>query len=182
MTSSLSWGCEVSSLPALCPDCWDATSVTAPHTSRTARQWASTLQGLSTLSSFMVTVQMTFQDYMQQKRSRLVYGLYITNHGHINKKEQNLFAYGHLQGIVPRPDTGTHTTKAWLTLAQIIIAFKAVNRNCSQSVHCAANRLQHVRPIGPGALVCKSRAIHRALITCNMSCYVPLGTKGQLSY
>ena len=26
---------------------------------------------------------------------------------------------------------------------------------------------------GPGAIVCKSRATHRALITCNMSCYVP---------
>ena len=40
------------------------------------------------------------------------------------------------------------------------------------------NQLQHVRSSGPGAMVCKSRAAHRALITCNMSCYVPLGTKG----
>ena len=31
-------------------------------------------------------------------------------------------------------------------------------------------------------IVCKSRATHRALITCNISYYVPLGTKGQLSY
>ena len=30
--------------------------------------------------------------------------------------------------------------------------------------------------------MCKSHATRRALITCNMSCYVPLGTKGQLSY
>ena len=39
--------------------------------------------------------------------------------------------------------------------------------------------LQHVRSSGPGAIVCKSRATHRALITCNM-CYVPRGTKEQL--
>ena len=35
---------------------------------------------------------------------------------------------------------------------------------------------------GLGAIVCKSRATHRALITCNMSCYVPRDMKGQLSY
>ena len=40
----------------------------------------------------------------------------------------------------------------------------------------------HVRSSGPSAGVCKSRATHGALITCNMSCYVPRGTKGQLSY
>ena len=51
-----------------------------------------------------------------------------------------------------------------------------------QSPHCTANCLQHIRSSGPGAIVCKSRATHRALITCNMSCYVPRGTKGQLSY
>ena len=28
------------------------------------------------------------------------------------------------------------------------------------------------------AIVCKSRETHRTLITCNMSCYVPSGTKG----
>ena len=38
------------------------------------------------------------------------------------------------------------------------------------------------RESGPGAIVCKSRATHRALIACNMPCYVPCGTKGQLSY
>ena len=51
-----------------------------------------------------------------------------------------------------------------------------------RSPHCAANRLQHVRSSGPGAIMCKPRAIHRALITCNMSCYVSRSTKGQLSY
>ena len=44
-----------------------------------------------------------------------------------------------------------------------------------------ANRLQHVRSSGPGASLCKSRATHRTLIICN-SCYLPHGTKGQLSY
>ena len=64
----------------------------------------------------------------------------------------------------------------------IIIAFKGAIRDFLQSPHSAANCLQHARSSGPGAIVCKSRATRRALITCNMSCYVPLGTKGQLSY
>ena len=64
----------------------------------------------------------------------------------------------------------------------MIIAFQGTIRDWLQSPHCASNRLQHVRSSGPGAIVCKSRATHRALITCNMSCYVPRGTKGQLSY
>ena len=63
----------------------------------------------------------------------------------------------------------------------IIIAFKGAIRDFLQSPHRAANCLQHARSSGPGAIECKSRATHRALITCNM-CYVPLGTKGQLSY
>ena len=49
----------------------------------------------------------------------------------------------------------------------IIIIFKDV------IPHCVANHLQHVRSSGPGAVVCKSLATHRALITCNVSCYVP---------
>ena len=69
-----------------------------------------------------------------------------------------------------------------------IIAFKGAIRDffvfvfVLQSPHCTANRLQHVSSSGPGTIVCKSRATHRALITCNMSCYVPRGTKGQLSF
>ena len=39
-----------------------------------------------------------------------------------------------------------------------------------QSPHSAANCFQHVRSSGPGATVCKSRATHRALITCK--CHV----------
>ena len=65
---------------------------------------------------------------------------------------------------------------------KVIIAFKGAIRDFLQSPHSAANCLQHARSSGPGAIVCKSRATHRALITCNMSCYVPHGTKGQLSY
>ena len=67
-------------------------------------------------------------------------------------------------------------------LVIIIIALKGAIRDCLQSPHCAANRLQHARSSGLGAIVCKSRAAHRALIMCNMSCYAPLGTKKQLSY
>ena len=34
----------------------------------------------------------------------------------------------------------------------------------------------------PGRSRVQITSTHRALITCNMSCYVPRGTKGQLSY
>ena len=64
----------------------------------------------------------------------------------------------------------------------MIIAFKGAIPDFLQSPHCAVNCLQHVRSSGLGAIVCKSRATHRALITCNMSCYMPCGMKGQLSY
>ena len=50
----------------------------------------------------------------------------------------------------------------------IIVALKGVIRDVLQSPHCAANCLQHVRSSGPGGMMCKSRATHRALITCNM--------------
>ena len=69
-----------------------------------------------------------------------------------------------------------------IIMIMIVMAFKGAIRDCLQSSHCAANRLQRVRSSGQGATVCKSRATHRALITCNMSCYMPRGTKGQLSY
>ena len=63
----------------------------------------------------------------------------------------------------------------------IIIAFKGAIREFLQSPHSVANCPQHARSSGPGAVVCKLRATYRALITFNMSSYVPLGTKGQLS-
>ena len=62
------------------------------------------------------------------------------------------------------------TTAAIIIITTIIIAYKGAIRYFLQSPHCAANRLQHVRSSGPGAIVCKSRATYRALITCNMSC------------
>ena len=52
----------------------------------------------------------------------------------------------------------------------IIIAFKGSNRDFLQSPHCAENCCQHVHSSGQGAIVCKSRATHRALFTCNMQC------------
>ena len=64
----------------------------------------------------------------------------------------------------------------------IVIEFNSTMRDFLQIPHCAANRLQHERSSGPGAIVWKSRATQRTLITCNMPCYVPRGTKGQLSY
>ena len=50
----------------------------------------------------------------------------------------------------------------------MIIALNGAIRDCLQSPHCATDCLQHVRSSGPDAIVCKSRAAHRALITCNM--------------
>ena len=58
-----------------------------------------------------------------------------------------------------------------------IVAFKGAIRDSFQSPQCAAIYLQYVRSSGPDAIVFKSRATHRALITFNMSCYVPRGTK-----
>ena len=63
----------------------------------------------------------------------------------------------------------------------IVIAFKVAIGDFLQSPHSAANCLLHVRSSGPGAIVCKSRATHQALITCSM-CFMPRGRKGQLSY
>ena len=59
-----------------------------------------------------------------------------------------------------------------ILLLLIIMAFKGAIRDNLQSPHCAANQLQHVGSSGPSAIVCKSRATHRALITCNMSYYL----------
>ena len=63
-----------------------------------------------------------------------------------------------------------------------LIAFKGTIRDFLQSPHSASNCLQHVHSSGSGAIVCKSRATHRALTMCNMSCSMPLCTKGQPSY
>ena len=52
----------------------------------------------------------------------------------------------------------------------IINRIQRRNSRFLQSPHNAANSLQYVRSSGPGAIVCKSRATHRALITCK--CHV----------
>ena len=56
----------------------------------------------------------------------------------------------------------------------IIIAFKGAIRDFLQSPHSAANCLQHARSSGPGAIVCKSLATHRALsrATCRVTCHL----------
>ena len=65
----------------------------------------------------------------------------------------------------------------------ILITFKGANRDFCHNLLTAPRTIsKHARSSGSGAVVCKSRATHRPLITCNMSCYVPHGTKGQLSY
>ena len=61
-------------------------------------------------------------------------------------------------------------TDVMIKIIIIIIAFKGANRDFLQPPHSAANCLQLVRSSNPGAIVCKSRATHRALITCK--CHV----------
>ena len=52
----------------------------------------------------------------------------------------------------------------------IIIIMIIIIADFVQSPHNATDCLQHVRSSGPSAIMHKSRATHRALITCNMSC------------
>ena len=71
-------------------------------------------------------------------------------------------------------DNNLYCVGGWVSMLHvimiIIIAFKGAIRNFLQSPHSAANCLQRVGSSGPGAIVCKSRATHRALITCK--CHV----------
>ena len=57
-----------------------------------------------------------------------------------------------------------------MMMMMIIIEMKDAIWDVLQYPHCAANCLQHARSSGPGAIMYKSRATHRALITCTMSC------------
>ena len=66
-------------------------------------------------------------------------------------------------------------------MMMMIIALKGAIRDLLQSPHCAANCLKHVRLSGLGAIVCKSRAAHRALITHNMCATWYEGTAQLLS-
>ena len=65
----------------------------------------------------------------------------------------------------------------------IIIALKGAIRDFLQSPHCAANCLQHVGSSGPGAILCKSHATHRALITCKPAvCYLVRGGNSSIKF
>ena len=57
-----------------------------------------------------------------------------------------------------------------LVVIIMMITLKGIISEFLQSPRCDANCLQYVRSSGQGAIVCKSRATHRALITCNVSC------------
>ena len=50
----------------------------------------------------------------------------------------------------------------------IVMALKGAIPDVLQSRHCAVNCLQRVRSSGQSAIVCKSRATHRASSKCNM--------------
>ena len=59
-----------------------------------------------------------------------------------------------------------------MMMMMMMIALKGENRYFLQSPHYAVDCPQHVRSSGPGAIVCKSCATQRALITCNMQCAI----------
>ena len=74
--------------------------------------------------------------------------------------------------------TAKTTTIIIIIIIIMIIKFKGAIRDFLQSPHSAANCLQHERSSGPDATVCNTSSAYRVQV----SCYVPLGTKGQLSY
>ena len=55
-------------------------------------------------------------------------------------------------------------------IRMMMMALKGAVRDCLQSPHCAANCLQHARSSDQAVITCKSRATHRAPITCSVSC------------
>ena len=61
---------------------------------------------------------------------------------------------------------------------RIVVSFKGAIQDFLQSPHClrtVSNTYAQVAQV-------QSCATHRVLITCNMLCYVPHDTKGQLSF
>ena len=69
-----------------------------------------------------------------------------------------------------------------LLLLLPLLAFKGAIRDFFYNLLTVTRTVSNTyAQVALGAIVYKSRATHRALITCNMSFYVPLGTKGQLS-
>ena len=69
----------------------------------------------------------------------------------------------------PRPPPPPATTATTTTTTTMMMILRGASQDLLQS-HCAANCLQHVHASGQGAVVCRSRATHRVLITCNMAC------------
>ena len=125
-----------------------------------------------------------YYDYYQQQQ------IMLQSYGSFVFTEESELTTRPREGGIAITYTFTVTCRVPCTMASVqrllcsvsvIIGLKGAIRDSLQSPHCAANRLQHVRSSGPGAIVCKSRSTHRAHITCNLSCYVPCGTKGQLS-
>ena len=57
-----------------------------------------------------------------------------------------------------------------MVMMMMIIALKGAIRDVLQSPHCTRTVSNTLRSIGPGAIVCTSRAAQRTLITCNRSC------------
>ena len=70
------------------------------------------------------------------------------------------------------------------TTITTIIALKGAIRDYLQSPHSAANYLQNVRSSGQGAVVCKSCATHRMLITCkcHVTCHVVLKDSSAIKF
>ena len=59
--------------------------------------------------------------------------------------------------------------KKWRLI--IIVTLKGASRDFLQCLHCTVSCVQCIRSSGPGAIVCKSCATHRALIMSGMSIF-----------
>ena len=94
---------------------------------------------------------------------RYAWGIWV---GRVSEMLMKAFPHHNFVGLAKT----VLSTRNLIIIIIIIIAFKGAIRDFLQSPHSAANCLQHIRSSGPGAIVCKSRATHRALITCK--CHV----------
>ena len=102
-----------------------------------------------------------------QRRSRYT--------GLLPRRTESLSKRGRGKALLQLPciNRSPHTGclySAGLIVIIIIIAFKGAMQDFLQSPHSTANCLQHARSSGPGAIMRKSCAAHRALITCK--CHV----------
>ena len=81
----------------------------------------------------------------------------------LTPREKSLLLNGSEQGQTC--DAALHMMIIIIIIIIIIIAFKGAIWDFLQSPHSAMNCLQHARSSGLGAIVCKSRATHPALVT-----------------